>query len=110
MDTRAFLEAVWPASGVYCLAAPFTIPGTTTQTYAHRTFTSITDAVAWISRMDGVNVFFAVHTLKQAKVWNPARKRDLRDEKPARRMGCPLRDPHPREYERGAVASFSTLT
>lgn len=71
MDTRAFLEAVWPASGVYCLATPWTIPGTTTQTYAHKTFGSIADAVAEIGRMDGTNIFFAVHTLKQPKVWNP---------------------------------------
>ena len=77
MDTRAFLEAVWPASGIYCLATPFTIPGTTTQTYAHRTVTSIADAVAEVGRMGGTNIFFAVHTLKQAKVWNPA-KRDLK--------------------------------
>ena len=74
MDTRAFLEAVWPASGVYCLATPWTIPGTTTQTYSHRTFNSIDDAAAQIERTDGANIFFAVHTLKQPKVWNPAKR------------------------------------
>ncbi len=72
MSTLEFLHRVWPDTGVYVLATPFTIPNTEIKTYAQRTYTSI-DAVARHARlaMADSDVFFAVHTLKEPKVWNP---------------------------------------
>jgi Domain of unknown function (DUF927) len=80
MTAATFLSLIWPAQGPYVLATPYTLPGTTTRVYAHKTFDSI-DAAAqyaeqWKSRTD---LFFAVHSLKTPRVWNPA--------KPDRRTG-----------------------
>jgi len=66
-----FLRRVWPATGVYALATPFTIPGTTTRTYAHRTFDTIDEAVQYIEKEKSkTDIYFAVHTLRAHKVWN----------------------------------------
>ena len=70
MDTRAFLEALWPASGIYCLATPYTIPNTDKQVYSHHTFTSIDAALEGAKRLGDTNIFFAMHTLKEHKRWN----------------------------------------
>ena len=75
MDTRAFLEAVWPASGIYCLATPFKTDDMARETYAHHTFNSVNEAVAWVGKNKAkTNIFFAVHTLKEHKVWNEAKR------------------------------------
>jgi hypothetical protein len=72
MLTRAFLEAVWPPTGIYCIAVPWTPPGTTVPVYVHKTFASIDDAIKEVHSIKQFkNVFFAVHTLVAAKVWNP---------------------------------------
>jgi hypothetical protein len=74
MTPQDFLRAVWPPQGVYALATPFTIPGTDTRVYAHKTFTSIDDAAAYAERIKHqTDLYFAVHTLKEAKVWNPTK-------------------------------------
>ena len=74
MDTRAFLEAVWPASGTYCLATPYTPPNAA-PTYAHTIVHSIDEAVRAIElNRSKVNLFFCVHTLVADKVWNPNKK------------------------------------
>lgn len=71
-DIAAFLHHIWPASGVYVLASPFTIPGTTTRTYAHAVCTSIDEAARWAARWaHKTDQYFAVHTLREARVWNP---------------------------------------
>lgn len=72
MTPGEFLRAIWPGEGIYCLATPFTIPGTTVRTYAHKTFDTIDGALSFISRERGArDLFFAIHTLKVAQVWNP---------------------------------------
>lgn len=72
MTPGDFLRSVWPGEGIYCLATPFTIPGTATKVYAHKTFDKITDAVSFVLQKRGANdLFFAVHTLKEKCVWNP---------------------------------------
>jgi hypothetical protein len=81
MDTRAFLEAVWPAQGTYCLATPYTPPNAA-PTYAHTIVHSIAEAVRAIElNRSKVNLFFCVHTLASDKVWNP-NKLDPRTKKP----------------------------
>ena len=72
MKMREFFEAVWPPDGIYCVATPFVIPGTTKETYAHRTFDTIADVISFAkSKRDSTDLFFAVHTLDAAKVWDP---------------------------------------
>ena len=75
MDTRTFLEAVWPSHGIYCLATPFKPGDDDRSTFSHHTYTSIDAFVAAVESAPKNNVFFCVHTLKEAKVWNP-QKRD----------------------------------
>lgn len=75
MTPATFLRHVWPATGVYCLATPFVIPGTTTRTYAHKTFTDIDAAAAYATQqMRTQDVYFAVHTLQAPRVWNAQKK------------------------------------
>lgn len=72
MDTRAFLEAVWPAQGIFCLATPYLPPGATKPTYAHKVVTSIDEAMKFVNwKRDTDNLFFAIHTLKQPFIINP---------------------------------------
>lgn len=75
MNMREFLTAVWPDEGPYCIATPYTIPGTETVTYAHHVTETINDAVKFArGKRETTNLFFAIHTLRHAKVWNPAKK------------------------------------
>lgn len=72
MTPKEFLRAVWPRSGIYCLATPYKISGTNKTVYTHKTFTDL-DAAAQFADANKTrtDIFFAVHTLKQEKVWNP---------------------------------------
>lgn len=72
MTPKEFLKAVWPSDGIYCLATPFKIPNTDRTAFTHKTFDSIADAAQYVSQnRDAKDMFFAVHTLKQERVWNP---------------------------------------
>ena len=75
MDTRAFLEAVWPPTGIYCLATPFKPGDADRSTYAHYTAHSIDEFLRKVDALRSKdNVFFCVHTLQQDRVWNPTKK------------------------------------
>lgn len=75
MTPAAFLQTVWPGTGIYVLATPFTIPGTDIRTYSHQTFTSIAAAAQRVETLkDHVDLFFGVHTLKERQVWNPTKQ------------------------------------
>lgn len=72
MTPKDFLTAVWPSDGVYCLATPFKIPNTDRVAFTHKTFDTVDEAVKFVERRkDADDMFFAVHTLKQPRVWNP---------------------------------------
>lgn len=74
MTPGDFLRAVWPATGIYCLATPFIIPGSNPpqKVYAHKTFENVSDAVSFVLNQRGAkDLFFAVHTLKEHTVWDP---------------------------------------
>ena len=75
MDTRAFLEALWPPQGIYCLATPFKPGDADRSTFAHYTASSIDE---FLRKVDALrsrdNVFFCVHTLKAERVWNPTKR------------------------------------
>ena len=66
MNMRQFLKAVWPPSGHYCVATPFTPPGAKKPTYAHKVFNTINEVVQFAEwKRDTIDLYFAVHTLKE---------------------------------------------
>ena len=69
MDTRQFLEALWPSSGIYCLATP-----SPTGSWYHEIYKSIDEFIAGVAKRDRTNIFFCVHTLARRAVWNPEKK------------------------------------
>lgn len=72
MTPKEFLRAIWPRDGIFCLATPFVIPGTKTTAFSHKVFTDVDAAAEYAERNKlKYDLFFAVHTLKQEKVWNP---------------------------------------
>lgn len=72
MSPEEFLRAVWPSEGYYCLATPFTIPGTNKTVFAHKVVETIEEAVAVVEReKDRKDMYFCVHSLKEPSVWNP---------------------------------------
>lgn len=74
MTAAEFLQAVWPEQGPYVLATPYTPPGSTTRVYAHKTFDTIAAAAQYAERWKNrTDLFFAVHTVKEARVWNPTK-------------------------------------
>lgn len=78
MTPVEFLHALWPDQGLYAIATPFTIPNTDKTVFAHKVFTNIDDAAAFADvKKHKNNIYFAIHTLKQPKVWNP-RKVDIK--------------------------------
>lgn len=72
MTPAEFLTAVWPSSGFYVLATPFTPPGEEKPVYGHRTFDNISDVVSFVeTRRDKQDIFFGVHSLRERRVFNP---------------------------------------
>lgn len=66
-SAQEFFEVVWPDTGWYCVATPYKDRG-----YNHYTFNTIAGAMAFAhNQCNGKNVFFAVHTLKDQKIWDP---------------------------------------
>src|SRR5215469_2776262 len=71
MNTRKFLETVWPATGIYCIATPWVRPDGK-EVMAHRAFDTIDNAMLYIlANKASKNLYFAPHTLKVARELNP---------------------------------------
>lgn len=71
MTPGKFLRLVWPQQGFYCIAHPFTPPGSSDTVWAHQVFRTITEAVTHAHRMaNQCDVYFAVLSLEQERVWN----------------------------------------
>lgn len=71
MNTREFLEAIWPAAGPFCIARPWVTPEGK-NTYAHKAFHTIEDVVTYVAEnRTRYDIYFAVHTLKVAQATNP---------------------------------------
>ena len=71
MTPIEFLRAVWPETGVYCIA---TKAG---KGYAHHTFNTIEAAADFsVSIRDKQDVWFATHTLTEHRVWNPRKHKE----------------------------------
>lgn len=72
MDVADFLRMVWPDEGVYALATPFTPDGQSKTLYTHKVFDSVAAAVAAVNQLKTYkDVFFCIHSLAEARVWNP---------------------------------------
>lgn len=75
MTPKEFLRAIWPRDGIFCLATPYTPPGTKKTVFTHKTFTDVDAAAQYAdNNKEKYDLFFAVHTLKAEKVWNPEKE------------------------------------
>lgn len=71
MTPGKFLRLIWPTTGFYCIAHPIKIPGQTVVPYRHHVFGTISEAVTHVAEQaESQDVFFAVLSLAQEKVWN----------------------------------------
>lgn len=72
MTPGKFLRLVWPDQGPYCIAHPFKPAGSTKTVYAHKVFPTIGEAVTHVHEQANLqDVYFAVLSLKQDRVWDP---------------------------------------
>jgi len=72
MTPETFLRAVWPDVGYYALATPFKPPGSKVTVYAHKVFETIDGAVRFaVDRRRQQDIYFAIHSLAEKRVWNP---------------------------------------
>lgn len=72
MTPGKFLRLLWPSTGFYCIAHPFRPEGSPTTLYAHKVFPTISEAVTYVHEMiHTADVYFAVLSLREAKVWDP---------------------------------------
>lgn len=75
MTPGKFLRLVWPEKGFYCIAHPFKPQGSSTTVYAHKVFSSISEAVTHVHEMQHTaDTFFAVLTLRDERVWDPTKE------------------------------------
>jgi hypothetical protein len=76
MNTREFLNAVWPQRGPYCVAWFIPHPTAKGNVFAQTSFDDIDDVVNFtIKEKSNKDLFFAIHTLKQARIFDPERNR-----------------------------------
>lgn len=75
MTPADFLSRVWPELGYYALATPFTPPGSSKTLYAHRLFSTVAEAAAFVdAQKDRLDIFYAPHALREPRVWNPSKE------------------------------------
>jgi Domain of unknown function (DUF927) len=71
MNTRRFLELVWPAEGPYCIATPWVKRNGET-VMAHHGCETIDDAIAYVLTKKQTNdLYFAPHALRVVREVNP---------------------------------------
>lgn len=72
MTPGKFLRLIWPEKGFYCIAHPFKPQGSSVTVYAHKVFSTISEAVTHVHEMQHTaDTYFAVLSLRDAKVWDP---------------------------------------
>ena len=75
METADFLRHIWPLEGPYCVGHTYLPPDAAKPTLVHTAYTDIDKAAAFaIKKSREENVYFAVHTLKEAKLWRADKK------------------------------------
>jgi DNA primase len=74
MSPEEFVRAVWPDTGLYAVAIPFTPPGSPRAVFKHQVFSSksaaLSTALALASQHD---VYFCVNSLRERRVWNASK-------------------------------------
>jgi hypothetical protein len=71
MTPLDFLRAVWPETGLYCLAYPYVPEDQTKSVYGHHTAKTIIEALSIAQSIDvSKDAYFAVHTLQKEQWWN----------------------------------------
>lgn len=74
MTPGKFLRLIWPSTGLYCIAHPFTPQGSNVTVYTHKVFPTISEAVTHVHEMQHTaDTYFAVLSLKEAQVWDPTK-------------------------------------
>lgn len=72
MTPGKFLRLLWPDQGPYCIAHPFKPANSPTTVYAHKVFTTISEAVTHVHEQANLqDVYFAVLSLEQERIWDP---------------------------------------
>lgn len=72
MTPGKFLRLVWPDRGFYCIAHPFKPAGSAVTVYRHHVFPTISEAVTHVhERANLEDVYFAILSLEQLRVWDP---------------------------------------
>ena len=72
MTPGKFLRLLWPDTGLYCIAHPFKPANSTKTVYRHHVFPTISEAVSHVHAHANLeDVYFAVLSLEQEKVWDP---------------------------------------
>lgn len=74
MTPGKFLRLIWPATGFYCIAHPFTPAGSANTVYVHKVFATISEAVTHVHEMQHrADTYFAMLSLRAARVWDPTK-------------------------------------
>lgn len=74
MTPGKFLRLIWPSTGLYCIAHPFTPQGSNVTVYTHKVFPTISEAVTHVHEMQHTaDTYFAILSLKEAQVWDPTK-------------------------------------
>ena len=72
MTPGKFLRAIWPDQGFYCIAHPFKPAGSSITVYSHHVFATISEAVTHVlEQQHSKDVYFAILSLRDEKVWDP---------------------------------------
>lgn len=76
MTPLDFLRAVWPETGLYCLAYPYVPEGYAKPVYGHHTAKTIAEALQIANSIAvSKDAYFAVHTLQGEQWWNERKKK-----------------------------------
>lgn len=74
MTPGKFLRLIWPATGHYCIAHPFTPQGSANTVYVHKVFPTIGEAVTHVHEtMHTADTYFAMLSLREPQVWDPTK-------------------------------------
>ena len=75
MTPLQFLKALWPDEGFYCLATPFKLPSMDHAVYKHAVRKTIEEAASFATKnRDNLDIFFAIHSLKEPFIFDARKK------------------------------------
>ena len=75
MTPGKFLRLLWPDVGYYCIATQFVPKGQTEPVWVHRAYPTISEAVSYVHEIASLtDVYFAMLSLREDRVWDPTKK------------------------------------